>query len=53
MSQIHVGPPPPRSYARLWVSTLLLIVYTGFVLVVTMWPKPEQLEFGGIASRVL
>nr|WP_201471246.1 VanZ family protein [Microbacterium hydrocarbonoxydans] len=53
MSQIHVGPPPPRSYARLWVSTLLLVVYTGFVLVVTMWPQPEQLEFGSIASRVL
>ncbi|MFT4259258.1 VanZ family protein [Microbacterium sp.] len=53
MSEIHVGPPPPRSYARLWVSTLLLIVYVAFVLVVTMWPQPKQLEFDGIASRVL
>lgn len=53
MTQIHVGPPPPRSYARLWISTLLLIVYASFVLLVTMWPQPEQLEFDGIASRVL
>lgn len=53
MSDIHVGPPPPRSYARLWVSTLLLTVYAGFVLLVTMWPNPQQLEFGSIASRVL
>ncbi|ALX65607.1 VanZ family protein [Microbacterium sp. XT11] len=53
MSEIYVGPPPPRSYARLWVSTLLLIVYAAFVLVVTMWPHPKQLEFDGIASRLL
>lgn len=53
MSEIHIGPPPPRSYARQWISTLLLAVYAGFVLLVTMWPNPEQLEFGGIASRVL
>jgi glycopeptide antibiotics resistance protein len=53
MTQIQVGPPPPRSYARLWISTLLLIVYSAFVLLVTMWPQPEQLEFDSIASRVL
>jgi glycopeptide antibiotics resistance protein len=53
MSEIYVGPPPPRSHARLWVSTLLLIVYAAFVLVVTMWPHPKQLEFDGIASRLL
>ncbi|WP_460796763.1 VanZ family protein [Microbacterium sp. GXF0217] len=53
MSEIHVGPPPPRSYARLWVSTLLLAVYTAFVLLVTMWPSPQDLEFDSIASRVL
>lgn len=53
MSEIRVGPPPPRSYARLWVSTLLLAVYTGFVLIVTMWPQPEQLEFDSISSKVL
>ncbi|CAH0146274.1 VanZ family protein [Microbacterium foliorum] len=53
MTQIQVGPPPPRSYARLWVSTLLLIVYASFVLLVTMWPQPEQLEFDSIAGRVL
>lgn len=53
MSEIYVGPPPPRSYARLWVSTLLLAVYTAFVLLVTMWPSPEDLEFDSIASRVL
>ena len=53
MSEIYVGPPPPRSYARLWVSTLLLAVYTAFVLLVTMWPSPQDLEFDSIASRVL
>jgi glycopeptide antibiotics resistance protein len=53
MTQIQVGPPPPRSHARLWISTLLLIVYSAFVLLVTMWPQPEQLEFDSIAGRVL
>ena len=53
MSEIYVGPPPPRSYARLWVSTLLLVIYAGFVLLVTMWPNPQQLEFDSISSRVL
>jgi glycopeptide antibiotics resistance protein len=53
MSEIYVGPPPPRSYARLWVSTLLLAVYASFVLLVTMWPNPQQLEFGSISTRVL
>lgn len=53
MTQIQVGPPPPRSYARLWVSTLLLVVYASFVLLVTMWPQPEQLEFDSIAGRML
>lgn len=53
MTDIYVGPPPPRSYARLWVSTLLLAVYTAFVLLVTMWPSPQDLEFDSIASRVL
>lgn len=53
MSEIYVGPPPPRSYARLWVSTVLLAFYAVFVLLVTMWPNPKQLEFDGIASRVL
>lgn len=53
MSEIYVGPPPPRSYARLWVSTLLLAIYAAFVLLVTMWPNPGQLEFDSIASRVL
>ncbi len=53
MSAIYVGPPPPRSYARLWVSTALLVVYTAFVLLVTMWPSPQDLEFDSIASRVL
>lgn len=53
MSEIYIGPPPPRSYARLWVSTALLVVYTTFVLLVTMWPTPQDLEFDSIASRVL
>ncbi|MGX1934347.1 VanZ family protein [Microbacterium resistens] len=53
MTEEYVGPPPPRSFARLWVSSVLLAVYTAFVLVVTMWPAPEQLEFDGIATRVL
>lgn len=53
MSEIYVGPPPPRSYARLWVSTALLVVYAAFVLLVTMWPTPQDLEFDSIASRVL
>ncbi len=53
MSVIEVGPRPPRSYARMWVSTLLLILYTAFVLLVTMWPQPQQLEFDSIAFRVL
>lgn len=53
VSEIRVGPPPPRSHARLWVSTLLLALYTAFVLLVTMWPNPQQLEFDSIASRVL
>ena len=53
MSDITLGPPPPRSHARLWIATLLLAVYTAFVLLVTMWPNPSQLEFGGIADRVL
>ena len=53
MSHTVLGPPPPRSHARLWISTCLLLIYTAFVLVVTMWPSPEQLEFGGIADRVL
>ncbi|MGM7698617.1 VanZ family protein [Microbacterium sp. A84] len=53
MSEIHVGPPPPRSYARLWVSTVLLAFYAAFVLLVTMWPNPKQLEFGSISSRLL
>lgn len=53
MSEIYVGSPPPRSHARLWVATVLLTIYTGFVLVVTMWPNPQQLEFGSIANRVL
>lgn len=44
---------PPRSHARLWVSTLLLVAYAGFVLLVTMWPNPSQLQFDGIAARVL
>lgn len=53
MTEIVVGPPPPRSHARLWISTILLIVYATFVLLVTMWPQPQQLEFDGIAARVL
>lgn len=53
MTEINIGPPPPRSHARLWVSTLLLIAYASFVLLVTMWPQPQQLEFDGIASRLL
>lgn len=53
MSEIYVGPPPPRSYARLWVSTALLVVYAAFVLLVTMWPTPQDLEFDSISSRVL
>lgn len=53
MSDIHVGPPPPRSYGRLWVATLLLLVYASFVLLVTMWPHPQQLEFDSIASKLL
>lgn len=53
MSEIHVGPKPPRSYARLWISTLLLAIYASFVLLVTMWPNPKQLEFDGISSRLL
>ncbi len=53
MSQIYVGPKPPRSYARLYISTVLLALYTAFVLLITMWPSPEQLEFDSIASRVL
>lgn len=53
MSEIYVGPPPPRSYARLWVSTVLLAIYAAFVLLVTMWPNPQQLEFGSISSRLL
>lgn len=32
---------------------MLLIVYASFVLLVTMWPQPQQLEFDGIASRLL
>lgn len=53
MSDITLGPRPPRSYARLWIATLLLLVYTAFVLLVTMWPNPSQLEFGGISDRLL
>ncbi|PQZ59109.1 MULTISPECIES: VanZ family protein [unclassified Microbacterium] len=53
MTDIDIGRKPPRSHARLWVSTLLLIVYASFVLLVTMWPQPQQLEFDGIASRLL
>lgn len=53
MTEILVGPPPPRSHARLWISTILLLVYSSFVLLVTMWPQPQQLEFDGIAARVL
>ena len=53
MTEIVVGPPPPCSHARLWISTILLIFYAGFVLLVTMWPQPQQLEFDGIAARVL
>lgn len=53
MTEIVVGPPPPRSHARLWISTILLILYAAFVLLVTMWPQPQQLEFDGIAARVL
>ncbi|MER7796519.1 VanZ family protein [Microbacterium sp. NPDC096154] len=53
MSDITLGPPPPRSHARLWITTLLLLIYTAFVLLVTMWPNPSQLEFGGISERVL
>jgi len=50
---ITVGPPPPRSHARLWIASALLAVYVGFVLLVTMWPNPKQLEFDSIAGRVL
>jgi glycopeptide antibiotics resistance protein len=53
VTEIVVGPPPPRSHARLWISTILLILYAAFVLLVTMWPQPQQLEFDGIAARVL
>lgn len=53
MSEIYVGPKPPRSHARLWISTLLLTIYAAFVLLVTMWPSPKQLEFDGISSRLL
>ncbi|GAA4195950.1 hypothetical protein GCM10022219_21790 [Microbacterium oryzae] len=48
-----LGPKPPRSRARLWVATLLLAIYAGFVAVVTLWPNPNDLEFGGISDRVL
>jgi glycopeptide antibiotics resistance protein len=48
-----LGPKPPRSRARLWVATLLLLVYAGFVALVTLWPNPSELQFGGIADRVL
>jgi glycopeptide antibiotics resistance protein len=48
-----LGPKPPRSHARMWVTTLLLLVYAGFVALVTLWPNPSELEFGGIGDRVL
>ena len=48
-----LGPKPPRSRARLGVSTLLLLVYAGFVSLVTLWPDPSDLEFGSISDRVL
>lgn len=48
-----LGRKPPRSHARLWVTTLLLLVYAGFVALVTLWPNPDDLEVGGIADRVL
>ncbi|KQY98519.1 hypothetical protein ASD19_06675 [Microbacterium sp. Root53] len=48
-----LGPKPPRSHARMWVTTLLLLVYAGFVSLVTLWPDPSDLEFGSIAERVL
>ncbi|GAA3702480.1 hypothetical protein GCM10022377_15150 [Zhihengliuella alba] len=48
-----LGPRPPRSRARLWIASLLLAAYTGFVAVVTLWPKPDQLQFGSAADRVL
>jgi len=47
-----LGPKPPRSHARLWVTTLLLAVYVGFVSLVTLWPDPSDLEFGSLADRV-
>ncbi|WP_309068604.1 VanZ family protein [Microbacterium sp.] len=53
MSDITLGPRPPRSYARLWIATFLLLIYTAFVLLITMWPNPGQLEVGGISERVL
>lgn len=32
---------------------VLLGAYALFVLLVTMWPRPQQLGFGGIAEQVL
>lgn len=48
-----LGPKPPRSRARLGVTTLLLALYVGFVSLVTLWPDPSDLEFGSLAERVL
>ncbi|WP_345752691.1 VanZ family protein [Microbacterium rhizophilus] len=53
MTDIALGPRPPRSYARLWVSTVLLVIYVSFVSLITLWPDPSDLEFGSLADRVL
>lgn len=44
---------PPKSYMRVGLSATLLVVYTGIVLAVTMWPTPVDAGYEGAIARLL
>lgn len=47
------GEAPPKSSVRSWITMVLLVCYTGFVLFVTLIPRLSDLKTDSLAERFL
>lgn len=47
------GAAPAKSGVRSWITFILLVCYTGFVLFVTLVPRLSDLKTDSLAERVL
>ncbi len=52
-SALDLSTEPPRSRARIWLAIGFLIVYTGIVLTITMWPTPVDQGYESAVQRLL